>query len=109
MLLGWACDPACVLADGQGCCVCFKAQNRLTRTAWFSAKFALHHPIIAKIAAQLTTPPTGKWKWMPNKRTFRTTAASLIAKKKPKEAVAFVDQTEVDNEDTVPSCHTFVC
>ena len=81
----------------------------MTRTAWFSAKFVLHHPNIATMLAQLTTSPAGKWNWMPNKRAFRTVAASLIAKKKSKQVVAFVDQTEVDNEDTVPSCHAFVC
>ena len=57
----------------------------MTRTAWFSAKFVLHHPIIATMLAQLTTSPAGKWNWMPNKRAFRTVAASLIAKKKSKQ------------------------
>ena len=75
--------------------LCLKAQNKPVRVAWFSVKFIRDNPVVAPILVALTSAPTGKWKWMPSKKTFIAEAVARIAKKRNREPTVFLIESEV--------------
>ena len=75
--------------------MCFKAQNKLVRVAWFSAKFVRANPVVAPILVTLTAAPTGNWKWMSSKKAFIEEATTRIAKNRLREPIAFLVESEV--------------